>query len=102
MRWGQGSLQEIDHVPFVAPVTKSGPHGRPPPHIAGLVDEALRVALEPPSGPTFVDFPLDQVFMEAEVDGDGPGSAARSGAPPRPTAPPSSAPPTCCGAPSAP
>src|SRR5881409_209912 len=23
MRWGQGSLQEIDHVPFVAPVTKS-------------------------------------------------------------------------------
>src|SRR2546423_2891619 len=22
-RWGQGSLQEIDHVPFVAPVTKS-------------------------------------------------------------------------------
>src|SRR3954454_853310 len=22
MRWGQGSLQEIDHVPFVAPVTK--------------------------------------------------------------------------------
>src|SRR3954453_8629013 len=21
-RWGQGSLQEIDHVPFVAPVTK--------------------------------------------------------------------------------
>src|SRR3954463_5103872 len=23
MRWGQGSLQEIDHVPFVAPLTKS-------------------------------------------------------------------------------
>src|SRR5437660_9478454 len=23
MRWGQGSLQEIDHVPFVRPVTKS-------------------------------------------------------------------------------
>src|ERR1700756_3617063 len=22
LRWGQGSLQEIDHVPFVAPVTK--------------------------------------------------------------------------------
>ena len=22
MRWGQGSLQEIDHVPFVRPVTK--------------------------------------------------------------------------------
>src|ERR671934_1435036 len=23
MRWGQGSLQEIDHVPFVSPLTKS-------------------------------------------------------------------------------
>src|SRR5215213_9118384 len=23
MRWGSGSLQEIDHVPFVAPLTKS-------------------------------------------------------------------------------
>src|SRR6188472_1076499 len=23
MRWGQGSLQEIDHVPFVAPLTKT-------------------------------------------------------------------------------
>src|SRR6266516_6403726 len=23
MRWGSGSLQEIDHVPFVSPVTKS-------------------------------------------------------------------------------
>ena len=23
MRWGQGSLQEIDHVPFVEPLTKS-------------------------------------------------------------------------------
>ena len=22
LRWGQGSLQEIDHIPFVAPVTK--------------------------------------------------------------------------------
>ena len=24
MRWGQGSLQEIDHVPFVRPLTKLG------------------------------------------------------------------------------
>src|SRR5919109_1494217 len=23
MRWGQGSLQEIDHVPFVSPLTRS-------------------------------------------------------------------------------
>ena len=28
LRWGQGSLQEIDHVPFVRPLTKLAAHGR--------------------------------------------------------------------------
>jgi acetolactate synthase-1/2/3 large subunit len=71
MRWGQGSLQEIDHVPFVAPVTKSARTAGATAEIGGLVDEALATCLEPPGGPTFVDFPLDQVFMEAEPAGDG-------------------------------
>jgi acetolactate synthase-1/2/3 large subunit len=66
MRWGQGSLQEIDHVPFVAPVTKSARTASATAEIGGLVDEALALSLQPPSGPTFVDFPLDQVFMEGE------------------------------------
>ena len=74
MRWGQGSLQEIDHVPFVAPVTKSARTAGTTAEIAGLVDEALRASLEPPSGPTFIDFPLDQVFMEAEPPEAGPAS----------------------------
>jgi acetolactate synthase-1/2/3 large subunit len=73
-RWGQGSLQEIDHVPFVAPVTKLAQTAGTTAEIPGLVDEAMRVAAEAPTGPTFVDFPLDQVFMEAEVDASGPGS----------------------------
>jgi acetolactate synthase-1/2/3 large subunit len=38
------------------------------------VDEAMRTAAEAPTGPTFVDFPLDQVFMEADVDAGGPAS----------------------------
>src|SRR3954449_11807574 len=62
MRWGQGSLQEIDHVPFVAPVTKSARTAASTADIGGLVDEALVACLQPPGGPTFVDFPLDQVF----------------------------------------
>ncbi|MGZ4262649.1 MAG: acetolactate synthase, partial [Solirubrobacteraceae bacterium] len=74
MRWGQGSLQEIDHVPFVAPVTKSARTAATTAEIAGLVDQALRTSLEPPSGPTFIDFPLDQVFMEAELPEPGPAS----------------------------
>jgi len=72
MRWGQGSLQEIDHVPFVAPVTKSARTADATADIAGLVDEALVASLEAPSGPTFVDFPLDQVFMEGDVPAVGP------------------------------
>jgi acetolactate synthase-1/2/3 large subunit len=71
MRWGQGSLQEIDHVPFVAPVTKLARTAGATVEIAGLVDEALASCLTPPGGPSFVDFPLDQVFMEAEAPGGG-------------------------------
>src|SRR5215203_3544319 len=67
MRWGMGSLQEIDHVPFVAPVTKHARTADSTAAIPALVDEALRATLEPPSGPTFLDFPLDQVFMEADA-----------------------------------
>src|ERR671936_2140172 len=74
MRWGQGSLQEIDHVPFVSPVTKFARTAGTTAEIAGLMDEALHASLEPPTGPTFIDFPLDQVFMEAEPPSPEPAS----------------------------
>ena len=67
MRWGQGSLQEIDHVPFVRPLTKFAATPGSTAEIPGLVDEAFSVATAPHSGPTFVDFPLDYVFMEGEA-----------------------------------
>ena len=73
-RWGQGSLQEIDHVPFTAPVTKLSRTATTTAEIPGLVDEALAATLEPPTGPAFLDFPLDQVFMELG-DGDARGTA---------------------------
>jgi acetolactate synthase I/II/III large subunit len=72
MRWGQGSLQEIDHVPFVAPLTRMARTAASTSDIPTLVDEALHAALGPPSGPTFLDFPLDVVFMESDVDADAP------------------------------
>ncbi|HTX45913.1 MAG TPA: acetolactate synthase [Solirubrobacteraceae bacterium] len=65
-RWGQGSLQEIDHVPFVRPLVKLAATPDSTAEIPGLVDEAMRVAGTPHTGPTFVDFPLDHVFMAAE------------------------------------
>jgi acetolactate synthase I/II/III large subunit len=80
MRWGQGSLQEIDHVPFVAPLTRSARTADSTAAIPQLMDEAFAAAVGPPSGPAFVDFPLDFVFMEADVDADAPPrlQAARS------------------------
>jgi acetolactate synthase-1/2/3 large subunit len=66
MRWGQGSLQEIDHVPFVRPLTKLAATPESTGEIPGLVEDAFAVALAPHGGPTFVDFPMDYVFQEAE------------------------------------
>jgi acetolactate synthase-1/2/3 large subunit len=64
-RWGQGSLQEIDHVPFVRPLVKLAATAESAGEIQELVDEAIAVALEPHSGPVFLDFPLDHVFSNA-------------------------------------
>jgi acetolactate synthase-1/2/3 large subunit len=64
-RWGQGSLQEIDHVPFVRPLTKSAATAQSTEEIPGLVNDAIDTALAAHCGPTFVDFPMDYVFMEA-------------------------------------
>ena len=71
LRWGQGSLQEIDHVPFVRPLTKLAATPTSTEEIPGLVDDAFAAARAQHGGPTFVDFPLDYVFMEApEPDAD--------------------------------
>ena len=64
-RWGQGSLQEIDHVPFVAPLTKLAATAGSAAEIPELVEDAFAAALAPHGGPAFVDLPMDYVFMEA-------------------------------------
>src|SRR5581483_9730843 len=74
-RWGQGSLQEIDHVPFVRPLVKLAATADATAEIPELIDEALAVAIDAPSGPVFLDFPLDQVFMEAPDAGEAPALA---------------------------
>ncbi len=85
LRWGQGSLQEIDHVPFVRPLTKLATTPESTEEIPGLVEDAFAAAIAPHGGPTFVDFPLDYVFMEA-AEGDratsaSPDRSAAAGAP---------------------
>src|SRR5919198_1808767 len=49
MRWGQGSLQEIDHVPFVRPLTKRAETAFETAEIPSLLDEALATSVRPPS-----------------------------------------------------
>ena len=66
MRWGSGSLQEIDHVPFVSPVTKSATTVKETDRICEVTCDAIDLALTQPSGPTFVDYPMDVVFQGAD------------------------------------
>lgn len=60
-RWGQGSLQEIDHVPFVDPVAPARTV-KEAASISSEVFDAAHAAMLPPRGPHFVDFPLDLFF----------------------------------------
>jgi acetolactate synthase-1/2/3 large subunit len=66
-RWGSGSLQEIDHVPLVAPVTKHAATVGSTDDIPGAIAEALTAALTPHRGPAFLDLPLEVVFSAGDA-----------------------------------
>jgi acetolactate synthase-1/2/3 large subunit len=67
-RWGSGSLQELDHPPLLAPVTKRAATVDSVDKLAAEVDDALRLATAPPRGPVFLDVPMDQLFSRAEME----------------------------------
>lgn len=69
LRWGMGSLQEIDHVPFVAPLARFAGTAQSADDAGRLIDDALRAAVGAPSGVAFVDFPMDHVFSMSDDDG---------------------------------
>jgi acetolactate synthase I/II/III large subunit len=81
-RWGQGALQELDHVPLVAPLTKCAATPASTAAMPGAIDAALAAAVTPHSGPAFLDFSIDHLFSE------GP-----EGAPPAPLPDPADGPP---------
>ena len=76
-RWGMGSLQELDHPPLLAPVTKLSRTVHQVAEVAGSVDEAFRVAGSSHRGPTFLDVPMDQFFDKATVDRPAVGARQR-------------------------
>ncbi|MEV4625969.1 acetolactate synthase [Micromonospora sp. NPDC049523] len=65
-RWGSGSLQEIDHLPLVTPVTKHAATVFDTDEIPGAIETALTAALSPHRGPVFLDLPLEVVFSVGE------------------------------------
>jgi acetolactate synthase-1/2/3 large subunit len=79
MRWGQGSLLEIDHVPFVEPLVKQAETVKAAADIPAATAAAIDRAGSLPSGPTFLDYPLDVVFMEAEAEVPAPEEPAYAG-----------------------
>jgi acetolactate synthase-1/2/3 large subunit len=67
-RWGSGSLQELDHVPLLASVTKLARTVTATDDIPAAVHEAAVAALTPHRGPVFLDFPLDVVFRHGSAE----------------------------------
>ena len=66
-RWGTGSLQEMDHVPVLAPVTK---HAATIGDVGGItagVHAAFTAATSPHRGPAFVDVPMDVLFSRTDL-----------------------------------
>jgi acetolactate synthase I/II/III large subunit len=59
VRWGRGSLQELDHVPLVAGITRRARTVAGPESTAAEIEAAARAALAPHRGPAFLDVPLD-------------------------------------------
>src|SRR5215211_9204100 len=76
MRWGSGSLQEIDHVPIVESITKSAATVKETAQIPEATARAIDASLEAPTGPAFLDYPLDVVFLEAEAEIPAPSNRA--------------------------
>jgi acetolactate synthase-1/2/3 large subunit len=66
-RWGSGSLQEIDHLPLVAPVTKAARTITSPDQVFREVYELAKEAATPHRGPVFADIPIDVIFSSATV-----------------------------------
>jgi acetolactate synthase-1/2/3 large subunit len=66
-RWGSGALQEIDHLPLVAPVTKYFATLKDPATIGADIGAAFAAATHAHRGPAFVDIPMDRFYTPAKA-----------------------------------
>ena len=70
-RWGAGSLQEFDHIPLVAPITKYAATVADTDAVPGEISAALTAALTAHRGPAFLDLPLEVIFSSGEAAAPG-------------------------------
>jgi acetolactate synthase-1/2/3 large subunit len=78
-RWGSGSLQELDHPPLLAPVTKRAWTAHAPDQVGPAVDAAFTLAAARHRGPVFLDASLEALFGQAGA-GRAAGGTAGPGA----------------------
>jgi acetolactate synthase I/II/III large subunit len=69
-RWGSGSLQELDHPPLLAPVTKRASTVHDPGLVGEAVDAAFALASARHRGPVFLDASLEALFGAAPAPSD--------------------------------
>ena len=79
-RWGSGSLQELDHPPLLAPVTKRAWTAHAPGEVGPAVDAAFTLAAARHRGPVFLDASLEALFGQAGTDRAAGGTAGAGAA----------------------
>jgi acetolactate synthase I/II/III large subunit len=80
-RWGAGGLQELDHPPLLAPVTKRAWTVHDPSQVGAATDEAFALASARHRGPVFLDASLEALFGAPEdpaATSAGDGSTTRA------------------------
>jgi acetolactate synthase I/II/III large subunit len=70
-RWGSGSLQELDHPPLLAPVTKRASTVHLPGQVRAAADEAFALANSRHRGPVFLDASLEALYGAGRPAGAG-------------------------------
>ncbi|HEX9775311.1 MAG TPA: acetolactate synthase [Actinomycetota bacterium] len=72
LRWGQGSLQEMDHLPLVSSVTKLAETVFETERIGARTSAAIEAAGARHRGPAFLDFPMDVLFGRCKYEAPAP------------------------------
>ncbi len=65
--WGTGTLQEVDHPPIFKSISKHAVTAPTFDSISSVMDEAFTLAGAAHRGPSFVDIPMDEFFLDGPI-----------------------------------